>query len=155
MISLTRTRSGKADAGRRSARPSGGLAQRLIGLDRIFVTCDLKRSGGFYRFSDPSLGQNAESELTTPPVWDDIGSRHKPRRRALPPHFPDQNKALRRFLRVDSNDPGSVHRCNLSSLVLLDSRPCSARKGTAGGPVFPNWIVQPFARPARAGGNSM
>ena len=36
-----------------------GLSDRLVGLNRIFATCYLNRSGGFYRFRDPSLGQNA------------------------------------------------------------------------------------------------
>jgi hypothetical protein len=36
-------------------------SDRLIGLDRMIVTCDLKRLGGFYRFSDSSLDQNARA----------------------------------------------------------------------------------------------
>lgn len=37
-----------------------GPSNRLVELNRIFVTCDLNRLGGFYRFCGPSLDQNTE-----------------------------------------------------------------------------------------------
>ena len=38
-----------------------GLTDRLVGLNRKIVGCDLKRLGGFYRFCVPSLGQYAHN----------------------------------------------------------------------------------------------
>jgi hypothetical protein len=37
-----------------------GQSNRLVEMNRIFETCDLNRSGGFYRFCDLSLGQIAD-----------------------------------------------------------------------------------------------
>ena len=43
---------------------SFGLPARLVGLNRIVATCDLKRLGGFYRFLRRVLEQNATKNPT-------------------------------------------------------------------------------------------
>ncbi len=42
---------------------SGGLNDRLVGLNRTIAMCDLKRSGKFYRFFHSSPDQSKRSDL--------------------------------------------------------------------------------------------